>query len=63
MDKLKSCPFCGGKAVIRRTPGYDGQFYVRCMNFNICYVMPTTETFKTKIEAINAWNRRNGGTP
>lgn len=60
--KLKSCPFCGGKAKVKKVPVYltftdkkiksDG-FVVECTE---CYSIGGTAW--TKTEAIKAWNRR-----
>lgn len=59
MDKLKPCPFCGGKAVLEHeyaTPGYS---YIRCKE---CGVKGLTFIMKfersSDQEAIEAWNRR-----
>ena len=53
-DKLKPCPFCGKKAVIRH--GSCG-YYAECDN-GMCPVVPTTWYYNTEIGAINAWNTR-----
>lgn len=50
MSELESCPFCGGEAEIWGSPyGYA----ILCSE---CLV--ETITYKTKSEAIAAWNRR-----
>lgn len=58
MDKLKSCPFCGGKAEIYEY-GLFPKFYVCCEDCG-CYTAPHwCEEY-----SIEAWNRRveeNGG--
>lgn len=57
MDKLKPCPFCGGKA----------EFYATCMDY--AYVkcrecgartgnIELSYEYATKDVAIEAWNRR-----
>ena len=46
--KLKSCPFCGGNAVI-----FKYLWQVRCEE-----CMVKTSVFETREEAIEAWNRR-----
>ena len=58
MSELKSCPFCGSRAILHeRTDG----FYVDCASqFGICKVLPATWIYKTEEEAIDAWNRRVG---
>ena len=51
-DKLKPCPFCGGKAILsedKRTDVYS----VFC---NECYTETSLQC--TEQEAIEAWNRR-----
>lgn len=48
MDKLKPCPFCGGKALL-----WDICNVVKC---TLCGV--ETITYETEEEAIEVWNRR-----
>lgn len=57
--KLKSCPFCGGKAIFKRDR--TGEYCVKCMD---CKCM-TTFQFDfgegeevSKKKAANIWNRR-----
>ncbi|ACC98514.1 hypothetical protein Emin_0961 [Elusimicrobium minutum Pei191] len=65
---LKPCPFCGERAVIKRTDRYprrgefEGQridgYSVVCGNMN-CIIFNADDKYKyTKQEAIKAWNRR-----
>lgn len=57
MNELKPCPFCGGKATLHEIA--DGQFYIDCaMQLGFCSVMPSTWTYNTEEEAVEAWNRR-----
>lgn len=56
MSDLKTCPFCGSKAILV----HDNNGYcVACCNRK-CDVFPVTWYFKTVREAIEAWNRRAG---
>ena len=54
-EKLKPCPFCGGKAVYSSITFLHGddQCHVECEKCGF-----TTENFKTRYDAIDAWNRR-----
>lgn len=51
-DKLKSCPFCGGKAILSEDKRYD----VHSVFCNECYI--ETSPQNTEQEAIDAWNKR-----
>jgi hypothetical protein len=53
---LLGCPFCGAPAVPIPPPGAEGWF-VTCVNRN-CLVLPSTESFKKRKDAICAWNTR-----
>ena len=53
--KLKPCPFCGGKALIKKTGGI---YIVMCAATNNCPVHPFIGCYDNKAEAIDAWNRR-----
>lgn len=53
MDKLKPCPFCGGKAELLIVPGNITKWVVRCTK---CYT--NNGTFVLDHDAIEAWNRR-----
>jgi len=63
MSELKRCPFCGNKADTS-DGGYSGEnWLVRCISGradNDLPECPAAEgaTYKTKEEAIKAWNRR-----
>ena len=58
-NELKPCPFCGGEAVVID----NGCFVdVSCKNFH-CRGWADSLMYKSKEEAIEAWNRRcNDGT-
>ena len=64
-EKLKTCPFCGGKGEIKfdigdyRTGEYRG-YYVMCGNSDINCLAGWISggCFATKEEAIEAWNTR-----
>ena len=69
-NKLKPCPFCGGKPEIH---GYHGfwadnkhHYCVHCTN-DLCCIHPSTGVYESIGEAIKAWDRRaecerkNGG--
>ncbi|MDQ0204096.1 Lar family restriction alleviation protein [Pectinatus haikarae] len=59
MEKLKPCPFCGGKAKERESyvTNMNGthvkHYYCSCLT---CHV--STESFKTITAARKAWNQR-----
>lgn len=58
IDKLKPCPFCGGKAaVIKHTfIGYGEDYYQPvCLD---CNASKADYRYRTEEDAINAWNRR-----
>ena len=55
MEKLKPCPFCGGKAILEHSHLMP---YVKCINL-MCDVQPWTKCEYTDDEAIEAWNRRS----
>ena len=55
--ELKPCPFCGGRACVRKNKGIFETFNVYCMNED-CRVEPITHSYYRKDEAIEAWNRR-----
>ena len=54
MNKLKPCPFCGGKDSGILTTSYDGYWFaVFCEN-----CMAHTRKCRQEKDAIEAWNRR-----
>lgn len=55
MIELKPCPFCGGKAHVEKNFDETYRFYHTCKNTQI-NIYKTG--FKTRKEAIEAWNRR-----
>ena len=61
-QKLRNCPFCGGKADIVQI-SWCRLLSVRCVDeYHNCKVIPETQHFSDKQEAIEAWNRRDGDT-
>lgn len=54
MAELKSCPFCGEKAVVEMDEGWYWEWNVYCSECGIHF----PNHFETKEEAIEAWNRR-----
>ena len=57
-EKLKPCPFCGGKAEVRTDE--NEEYYVSCTKcFTLVgYCTDTWGEYETETEAIEAWNRR-----
>lgn len=56
-DKLKPCPFCGGKVEAFYDSNYGNEWIVICRNDN-CDVDASTSFMRTKEQAVAAWNRR-----
>lgn len=53
-DKLKPCPFCGGKAEMMSLKNYTTRFFATCL---VCGVeMPRIA--RTRKQAVDVWNRR-----
>lgn len=52
--ELKTCPFCGAKAVRRTKFGLD---FVMCGNSE-CMVHPATKRYDRMCDATKAWNKR-----
>lgn len=55
-NELKPCPFCGGKAIIIRTPNFNAlpTYFASCTNCGV--EMP--RVCQTRQQAIEPWNRR-----
>ena len=58
MEELKSCPWCGGKAIVWRDkePG-NNRFAAGCEDWESCDVSPCVR-LSTKEQVIKAWNTR-----
>jgi len=56
LEKLKPCPFCGGKAILYAKVGFTtiGVYDIRCQKCNAGFGY----TFATEELAIETWNRR-----
>lgn len=60
LERIKSCPFCGVEAVLRKIPDTDVYpYYVRCNNKE-CPMYVATCNRNTPEEAIEIWNHREG---
>ena len=59
-NKLKSCPFCGGKGTAVKVQGLNGpRYWVECRNNETCNVLNVrTKSFNKAQLAFEAWNRR-----
>ena len=54
-EQLKPCPFCGEKPFLEQDS--VGNWFVGCENI-ACECMPTTDSYKDPIYAVNGWNKR-----
>lgn len=58
MEKLKDCPFCGGKAQMWTSGNQHAnytEYRVCCMK---CHVTQAGQWYYTEKDAVTAWNRR-----
>lgn len=69
MDKLKPCPFCGGRVAIAENtaprlyrPVKNHPYYICCYSCDLLfgYDVDYGGEFDSKEEAAEAWNRRTG---
>lgn len=68
MEKLKPCPFCGEKPLVRMVDlrcitvadnvALRDEWYRVCCGNASCVCNTRTKKFLSKDEAIEAWNRR-----
>ena len=57
IQKIKTCPFCNEEPNI--CVNDDGMFYIECSGYmKNCGVVPSSLSYKTKTEVIEAWNQR-----
>jgi len=54
--ELKPCPWCKGRAVVQTVLGTDSR--VLCHPSNQCDIHPVSPWFRSREEAVAAWNRR-----
>ena len=62
MEKLKPCPFCGGKAKYIYSMPYNAVQCTKCKVFGKT-IVDSYEQADGKTEAIEAWNDRAANTP
>lgn len=55
-NKLKPCPFCGGRAIILQTETFFSypRYFATCDSCGV----ETPRVYKTRAKSIEAWNRR-----
>lgn len=60
MSELKPCPFCGDTYIqIYATNNHSrGHFAIGCNTVNCVGLHCESKLYKTKEEAVEAWNRR-----
>lgn len=62
MEKLKSCPFCGGEARIseRYREGVSNRkmYWVECKKCGITQAHHALAGYNSRAKAANAWNKR-----
>lgn len=58
MSKLKSCPFCGGRAFMQCTKERIGDSYRAYCGDEDCPIEPRTHWYFKREQAVEAWNRR-----
>ena len=60
MSKLKSCPFCGGNAIMKLAKHYDGRLeYTPCCSNSSC-AGRIVKKWLDHDKAVEAWNKRVG---
>jgi hypothetical protein len=52
--KLKTCPFCGGRAELSYC---EDEYWVTCLGED-CEICPQTACHHTAEKAVAAWNKR-----
>lgn len=58
-EKLKPCPFCGGKAHLDKDRwGYYQEIYYKVECANLLNCGAETQRYRAKSDAIKVWNRR-----
>ena len=57
MERLKSCPFCGGEVEVKMSSGRENYYQIRCYNLQ-CNIRAATNLESSKQRAITAWNTR-----
>lgn len=59
-EKLKNCPFCGSEVTLEKWDPRDDKediwFVIECQNAKCCCKLD--QVFRTKNEAVTAWNTR-----
>ena len=62
MNDLKTCPFCGGKAILKDNGNdfsADGKaYYIVCTKCHAYF--GNSKTHKSSAQTVSAWNRRAG---
>lgn len=56
MPEPESCPFCGGKTIVEENHNRFTEWYL--CSCSKCHVSQTGNGYRSKFEAIEAWNRR-----
>ena len=60
-EKLKPCPFCGKTPELKAFYSAKSAYYfVECRNFDCSMYCYTKKSFGNYVDAIEAWNRREG---
>ena len=57
MEKLKPCPFCGSKAVLRKKANLE-TYIVECTNGFCPASYMIGNDYETEEEAVEVWNKR-----
>lgn len=62
-QELRKCPFCGGKAKTYTAYGGYAHQIIWLVHCNRCHLnYPSKQQCDTELQAIEAWNRRDGDT-
>ncbi len=61
MDKLRPCPFCGAEPIVTGQYNMAAEWYwCSCPK---CHISQTGNGYRSRFEAIDAWNRRTDDGP